>query len=326
VIPQFYEKVDAIVGELIQEVPEDTHVILMSDHGCGPIYGLFALNRWLYEEGLLRLRRSAGFKKLRTNLRWMRLGQIMDKLGLEKEFLKDSVLSLLLKTKWPVIKRQVEESWQVINWKKTRVYGSLGGDSMILIRLNLKGREPDGVVVPGQEEKDLLDLLKKKLLALTHPETGKNLVEKVYDADELYTGPFMKFAPDLVGIFKDFEYIATGRVLKKKWLEDTFSGQHRMEGICVMKGENIHKGREMSSCEIIDLAPTILYLLDMAVPSDMDGKVLEELFDPSFFENHPVRYRKPHEGEMDIKILDAGATREDKQEITDLLKGLGYID
>lgn len=326
VIPQFYEKVDAVIGELIQAVPEDTHVIVMSDHGCGPIYGLFALNRWLHEEGLLRLKRGAGLKKLKTNLKWMPLEQIMDRLGLEKEFLKDSVLSKLLKTRWPVIKRQVEESWQVIDWKKTRVYGSLGGDSMILLRLNLKGRESKGVVTPGQEELDLKALLKQKLLALSHPKTGQILVEKVYEADEIYTGPFMKFAPDLVGVFKDYEYIATGKVLKKKWLEDTFSGQHRMEGILIMKGNEIREGKEIPPCEIIDLAPTILHLMDMAVPSDMDGKVIEDAFDPSYFQRHPIQYREPRKGEIDYKILDAGTASEDKQEIVDLLKGLGYID
>lgn len=326
VIPQFYEKIDAVVGKLINAVPSDTTVILMSDHGCGPIYGLFALNGWLQEERLLRLRRGAGLRKLKSNLKWMSLEQIMDRVGLDKEFFKDNLLSKLLKTKWPIVKRQVEESWRVINWPKTKVYGSLGGDSMILIRLNLKGREPNGAVSPGPEEEELKSHIKERLLSLAHPSTGELLVDKVYEANEVYTGPCMNFAPDLIGVFKNYEYIATGKVFTKNWLEETYSGQHRMEGILVMKGEDIQKGKNIPDCEIIDLAPTILHLMGMAVPLDMDGKVLEEAFHPSFLGEKPVRFREPPEQDLERKILDVGLNKEGKQEVIDLLKGLGYID
>jgi predicted AlkP superfamily phosphohydrolase/phosphomutase len=220
----------------------------------------------------------------------------------------------------------VEESWRVINWPKTKVYGSLGGDSMILIRLNLKGREPNGAVSPGPEEEELKSHIKERLLSLAHPSTGELLVDKVYEANEVYTGPCMNFAPDLIGVFKNYEYIATGKVFTKNWLEETYSGQHRMEGILVMKGEDIQKGKNIPDCEIIDLAPTILHLMGMAVPLDMDGKVLEEAFHPSFLGEKPVRFREPPEQDLERKILDVGLNKEGKQEVIDLLKGLGYID
>jgi predicted AlkP superfamily phosphohydrolase/phosphomutase len=326
VIPQFYEKVDEAVGKLIENAPDDTRIILMSDHGCGPIYGLFALNRWLHEEGLLRLKKGARLRKLKSSLVWMPLGKIMDKLGLEKEFLKGNALSIFLRTKWPILRRQVEESWQIINWPKTKVYGSLGGDSMILLRLNLEGREPDGVIAPGQEEKDMKSLLKEKLLGLCHPSTGEPMVEKVYEAGEIYSGTSMKFAPDLVGIFRNYEYIAVGKILKKHWLEETYSGQHRMEGILVMAGEDLRKGVEIPDCEIIDLAPTILHLMGVAIPSDLDGRVIKEAIRPEFSRKHPIRYRDPQEKRVGKGILDVGRDQKDEQDIVDLLKGLGYID
>ena len=113
---------------------------------------------------------------------------------------------------------------------------------------------------------------------------------------------------------------------KKHWLEDTYSGQHRMDGILVMAGDDILKGLEIPAREIIDLAPTILHLMDIAIPSDMDGQVIKDAITPSYSEKHPVEYRDLQTDKIDKAFLDIRPDQEKKQEIIDLLKGLGYID
>ena len=131
---------------------------------------------------------------------------------------------------------------------------------------------------------------------------------------------------DLIGVFRDFKYIASGKILKNRWLEETSSGQHRLEGILVMTGEEIRRGVEIPACEIIDLAPTILHILGLAVPSDMDGCVLEGAFSSSFLEEYPVQFSEAQANDTNKKTLDVGPDQEDKQEIIDFLKGLGYLD
>lgn len=326
IIPLFYEKMDTIIGELIKAVPEDVTVVIMSDHGFGPVKGVFAINRWLSEEGLLGVKRGASFRRLRAKFGRLTLKQILEKLGLDNADVMSKLSPRALKSRWPVLRSLNQEAWDVIHWSKTKVYGPLGGNPMLFLRLNLKGREPNGVVEPGNEEEALKALLKEKLLALRHPETGENMVEKVYEAQEIYNGPYVKLAPDLVGEFKNGEYIATGSLASQQWLGETRNAQHRREGILMMKGKGISRGMEIPSCNITDLTPTILHLLGVPTPKDMDGRILEEIFTPTFKEAHPPQFSEPSLPVKDLKPDTADYNEEEKREIIDMLKDLGYLD
>ena len=68
----------------------------------------------------------------------------------------------------------------------------------------------------------------------------------------------------------------------------SMNGSHRMEGILILKGPTIIKGQEFSKASLMDLSPTILYLLGCARPSDMDGQVLRGVFEEDFL--NPTLY------------------------------------
>ena len=66
-------------------------------------------------------------------------------------------------------------------------------------------------------------------------------------------------------------------------------GSHRLDGILIARGKPFRKGIEVEGARLIDMAPTILHLMGQPVPDDMDGRVLEELFDPEFLARHPIQ-------------------------------------
>lgn len=326
IIPLFYEKIDTIIGELIRTVPEDVTVMIMSDHGFGPVKGVFAINRWLVEEGLLQVKRGASWQRLRAKFGRLTMKQILEKLGLDNAAVMSKLSPKALKSRWPVLRSLDQEAWNVIRWSRTKVYGPLGGNPMLFLRLNLKGREPNGLVMPGEEEEALKAFLKEKLLSLRHPVSGDRMVEKVYEAKEIYSGPYVKLAPDLVGEFKNGEYISTGSLASQEWLGESRNAQHRKEGILLMKGAGISRHSEFPPCDIMDLAPTVLHILGLPVPRDMDGRILKEIFDPDFWKAHPPTYSEASLEEKRSEPPMQDYNDEEKREITDMLKDLGYID
>jgi predicted AlkP superfamily phosphohydrolase/phosphomutase len=129
----------------------------------------------------------------------------------------------------------------------------------------------------------LIKDLKADLNSIPHPGTGKPLVEHVYERDELYHGPHAKLAPDLTVVLTDWRYrtiglhdFTTNRVIGPAFGP---TGDHRPEGIIVAAGQSIRPGAEPVEASLLDIAPTVLHLLGVHVPEDVDGRVLAELLD-----------------------------------------------
>ena len=100
------------------------------------------------------------------------------------------------------------------------------------------------------------------------------------------------------------------------------TGHHNMTGILVLHGEGVDENAAIQDARIIDLAPTALYAMGIPVPTDMDGRVLEEAFTSEYRADHLPVYTdsssaREHEGE------DYEA--EDEEKVVERLRGLGYI-
>jgi len=97
-------------------------------------------------------------------------------------------------------------------------------------------------------------------------------------------------------------------------------GNHRHNGILLMKGNDLKRPLEKFRPNLIDIAPTILHVLGLPVPTDMDGRVLKELF-PDL---PPVQYEQVD----NRKTLDTSTqySAEEADLIEQRLKGLGYVE
>jgi arylsulfatase A-like enzyme len=94
-----------------------------------------------------------------------------------------------------------------------------------------------------------------------------------------------------------------------------------MNGIFLAHGKHLQRGKSIEGASIMDLAPTILYLLGHAVPNDMDGKVLTSIFDEDFLAGRALEYiaeGSQEEGSVQV-------SPEEEQEVIERLKELGYL-
>lgn len=279
----FWKTLDRGVGSILEKIPEDAAVLVMSDHGFGPITHYVNFNVWLLEQGFIALQDSFYVKQkhwcYRRGMTPELIYNIMQRLGLG-----DHRVSRFRGKQESLLDRVGETmflSRRHIDWSRTRAYaqGNFGQ-----IFLNLKGRQPQGVVEPG-DARALLDELKAALFKIPHPQTGEPLVERIYESGELYSGPQADLAPDLTVVLKDWAYRTIGLhdFTTNRLISPAFgpTGDHRLEGILIAAGPQILPGSIPSDASLLDITPTILQLLGVPIPGDLDGRALEGMFEPS---------------------------------------------
>jgi predicted AlkP superfamily phosphohydrolase/phosphomutase len=298
-IQRVYEKVDAAVGELLSIVGSETDVIMVSDHGFGPLNRVVFLNNWLAANGYLRFKRRGPFTRLASSV--MR--------------------------RVPFLRGRGMKSGKQIDWDNTRAFfsGTVGN-----IYINMRGREPQGIVAPSDYE-GLCAEISERLRNIADPENGERFVEQVYRKADIFSADSSGRAPDLHATFKSGygvvgEEIALHRIRDTgKIIDDSFnwSGTHEPEGIFIARGKNFRPGCRIEGANLIDIAPTLLYAFGLPVPENMDGKPLLDMFAEDYRKANPVR-----------TVLAEGAVREeagpaagtDDAAIQAQLRNLGYIE
>jgi predicted AlkP superfamily phosphohydrolase/phosphomutase len=172
----------------------------------------------------------------------------------------------------------------------------------------------------------VVDDLVNRLSNLRNPRTGELIPNRVYRREEIYQGGHMEEGPDIVFLPKDMRYNGFGlyQFSSRSWLEPTFdrSGGHRMDGIIMLIGPCIRRGHQIENANLIDLAPTVLAAMDVPVPEDMDGKVLIDAFEESYFSDHSIRYSA---GKSPGKQDQLQLSPEQEEMIKERLRGLGYL-
>jgi predicted AlkP superfamily phosphohydrolase/phosphomutase len=238
-IEKVYRRADDLVGRLLAKVPKDAVFMVMSDHGFHSFRREVNLNTWLVQNGYMTFH-----------------GQESAKKGLEDLFGRGRF-------------------WEGVDWSKTRAYAVGLGQ----IYFNLKGRESQGVVSAGAEYKALQEEIGGKLVGLKDPDTKEAVFRGIYRRDDIYKGEFLNNAPDLQVGFNDGYRVGWQDTLgsirrgvvennNKKW-----SGDHCATAPEISGGV-FFANRKITTAEpsIMDLASTILKILEVPLPSDLDGK------------------------------------------------------
>lgn len=324
-IHDYWHAVDSTLGELFDSVDDDATVYLGSDHGFGPIRKFLCFNVWLLEQGLLVLKRDA----------MTRFKRLLFKLGLTPDLAYRSAMKMGLahlrlsvgvtnRSKLMRLANALMLSLEDVDWSRTVAF-SKGNYGQIFI--NLRGREANGAVEPGSQYESAVQQVIDKLRALVDPETRQPLIGPIWRREDLYTGPHSDQSPDIQFLPADMSNkpLGTLDLTSNKFITPVYgnSGDHRMHGVMMARGPEIRRGVQVEAARIIDYAPTILHSFGVEVPSDMDGRVLEEIFTTEHMASNPVRISEAAAYATPEK---AGAmTDEESDEIRERLRGWGYL-
>jgi predicted AlkP superfamily phosphohydrolase/phosphomutase len=321
-LAKVYGILDEAVGALAAALGGD--IMLVSDHGAGPLNGVVNLNAWLAERGLLEY---AGAAEL------MRGGQLQ-RMAAARALALWRRLPLDLRTRIKqrlggLRERSYElQNYSVVDFERTQAfaYGTFGN-----IVVNTMGRERTGTVAPGAEYELVRDTIASGLRELRDPSTGRPIVAAVHRREELFSGPQLECVPDLVVEFVDYEWLGKGNLKSRTetiWdrveiagTDAAYVGSHRHEGIVALSGPSAAPGGLFASIE--DIAPTIQYLLGEPIPESMEGRLIDAAIDPALLESRPPAYAA---GDVELTGGVRAFADDEAGEVQDRLRGLGYIE
>jgi len=317
VILDIYRHLDAACAELMAAAPTAS-VMIMSDHGGGfNQRGAEFLNPWLQEMGYQ-------VAKPPTNQSSLAVSAVR-RLYRALELRLDRDTKRLLMRLFPGLRERIEATMRssTIDWSRTRAYSDGMTDE---IWINLLGREPKGIVHPGEEYEALRREIIAALYATRDMITGEPVVEWAKLREEVYHGPHIPRAPDIIIRWRT-SFIINGlqnpghRSVKEP--PGFFSsGGHRPNGIIIASGPTFRQSGSFPGADLQDLAPTFLYLFNVPIPEDMDGRVITEMINPDLLAARPIRHQGHAGGRGEGHVY----TPEEADTIAERLRGLGYIE
>jgi len=289
---EYFRQIDKLIAEIVGMAGPETTFVIASDHGFGMTKDIFFANTWLEQNGYLA---------------WA-----------DKEPPKDSDNAVLGMD-------QLARHVYTLDWDRTRAYASTPSSNGIYIEV---AKDESGKGVPAAEYEKFRDDLIAALRRVANPDTGEPILAHIYKREDAFEGPYMDRAPDLTLALKDcglISILASDTPTKPRREP---SGTHRPEGIFIAKGPGIKEGEALSELSILDVAPILLYSLDLPIPEDMEGRMPTEAFIPSMLEGRPVKSSAPAEPVEQTSDTPPEQLYDEKaeEEVLKTLRALGYIE
>jgi predicted AlkP superfamily phosphohydrolase/phosphomutase len=267
-IKDVYIRLDEEIGKLLERSGPNTVVMFLASHGMGPHYDATFLLDTILQRLEIGVPMSIS-KRVRVANRvkqpWKKFPYPIRHLALPL-------------TKW--IKGRLKPKTSPINQRKwfqvpnNDVYGG--------IRINLKGREPQGIVETGPHLEKTYQELSEGLLHFTNLETGEPLVKRVLRTSDIYKGRYVDHLPDLLVEWNRVTPISRIHSTKTGPIEGEYTkcrtGDHTSQGMFILAGPGIKAGQVEQSVTVMDLAPTIGDILDVDL-GKVEGKSILPLVD-----------------------------------------------
>lgn len=329
-VDRVYEAMDAATGRVIEAFPE-ADVLVVSDHGAGPLHGDVNVGTWLTGNGFASYARpSRSVRRALSSVAWS-MPPRMRRLGRR-------VAPGLARG---AISARLAGQLAPFSWGETKAFFGVHSDLWI----NLRGREPEGFVEP-EAAGEIAAEVAEGLLGLRDPDTGAALFAAAHRRDEVFRGPYAHLAPDVMLDSWSAGYrVAPGRsagggvVIRPAPLagvDAAWSSDHRPLGVFAARGPHIAPG-SAEGLSLMDVCPTTLALLGQVVPGGLDGRVVSEALSPGFLQSNPVRMdpaprarATPASGSDATRPpgsdADPGYSDEEAAAVAEHLRDLGYIE
>ena len=320
-IKKYFSTLDGEIGQVLDSIKDEDYTLyMMSDHGFHRRDKGFYINQWLINEKYLELKPPKSLLG-KIGITQKGIASALDKVGL-KNFVR-GIVPKSLERRVPI--GAIEGSGKAImdliqtggiDWQKTKAIAIPGG-----IYINTVDR-PEGIV--SLEDYDgLRHEIAEKLRNISDPRDGSNLDVEIFFREDIYTGKYVSNAPDIQYILGNYEWGDIRNIPSDGKLFDPLeTAHHDNNGIFIAHGIGIRKGIKIDHANITDLTPTILSSFGIKANEDMDGKVLQEIF-----ETPPVFLEDDRDiSAQDLREESKGYTPEEEKAIEERLRGLGYVD
>ena len=274
-----YRAVDRAIARLLRHANDKTQVYVISDHGMGRHTGAsYHLADWLEAHGYMTRNRSAQTRASFVGATRRAAKNLLP--GSVKEKIKSGIGAERVKQLQAAEKDYFYSS---IDWEQTTAYTEPGRH---VININLAGRNASGKV-SSTDYRGVCDGIARDLSEWTDA-VGTRVVQRVARRDEVYSGPFTERASDLYVYWNPAASLgdppAEVRARGFWW-----SGDHRPEGVLIVKGPGIRRAANLDEATVYDLVPTLMRGAKLAVPAGLDGRAIGELFTEEFLERNPVK-------------------------------------
>ncbi len=310
-----FAEADRAVGTLLEYADANNAIVLIvSDHGHGSLEGKIHVNRLLQQWGYLVLRGGGAQGTTRVRLAWDRLR------GKTKRFAREGNIADDL----------------AVDFDRTRACVMHAGMAGFLY-INLAGRQPCGIVKPSDYEL-LREEIRERLLGEEGQINDPNgrtirLFTEVHRPEELYgcSRDDQPWMPDLILIPHDS--LAVVRKIRGtsvvNWLPySKIEGTHRPDGVIAARGPGIARRADLRT-HIVHCAPTVLALMGVPIPNDMDGRVIEELFEslPAVrYESAGILASATARVQTTSPANNEAYSETELEKVTERLSELGYLE
>ena len=288
---KYFSELDAFLAEIVGMAGPEARVFMVSDHGFGPSWMVFRVNKWLESQGYLTWKSLEGADE---------------------------------KTKQSV-QRLVDNHFVYLDWERTTAYARTTTSNGIYIRV---ADDSGNTGIHKNDYERFRNELTAKLYEVRDPESGKQVVQRVMTREEAFPGSFCDQAPDLTLVMSDHSFVS---ILDKEPVvckRPEIEGTHYPEGIFIAGGPGVCRGENPEPFSIVNVAPTVLFSLGLDVPSDFEGRLPDKVFDEVYLEKNPCRIGDPTIAPDLFKA--SGQKEAEKKEADDQvykqLKALGYIE
>lgn len=289
-----YRFIDNQIGSLIEFLPNDCFIIIVSDHGMESSNKGFITNNWLYQNGFLNKKNSPSRSVLESIM--------------ENTFGKEKFIGVLQHTPiFNIIKKinskvNIEGDYNIIDWDKTSAYGR-GHLGQIYLT-----------------ESSTIDIKEEIIGSLNKVK----IVNEVYGKKDIYDGEYISRAPDIIFELKEgYTPLNTinhsSKILSE--LREIQKACHSQNGVFIYSGREIENKK--IKLNITDIIPIILHISNIPIPFYMDGRVKKELFKKgSVYKEKSINKKEYNLGEIkrNKKYSDTN-----KEEVKERLKDLGYF-
>ena len=319
-IRRWYVEIDRMIGGWLASLGEDWAVIVLSDHGGGPApTRYFNVNYFLAERGYLK----------RTSPSHVRVSRLLARQveAVRRRLPRKVWLKRHLPAAVQTQMRQLRHGTGRVNWRATSAYAVPIFFPVTGINLNVRGRQPQGIVAPGREYERLREEIMAAVSELRDPESGVPLCRRVLRKEDVHAGPHLDNVPDVLlvtaeGVDGGHDVDQLLSPVPQELLRN-LSGSHSMEGIFLAAGAPFRAGASLEPVGLGDILPTALHLAGVALPDDIDGRVMTAALTPEFLAAYPIATTSARvPGADDGKGVSAGEEREMRK----FLQDLGYIE